>query len=258
MSTPLHPDPETIALAGDWHGNLPWALKMITFARDNGATMIVHLGDFGFWRADPGTRKYLARTTRLLEQLDMKLIFVDGNHEDHTRLDALPIDPDNGLREISDRIWHLPRGFRWSWHGQVWMALGGAHSVDRSWRVEGKSWWPREFLSYAEIEHAKRAGRVDVMVTHDCPDGVDVPSLRGPSEWPEFDLACSLAHRQMLGDVVRTVRPSVLYHGHHHCRYDDVLRQVDGTATVVHGLDCDESTPQANVTILDLTGAAKA
>ena len=64
-----------------------------------------HLGDFGIWPGPDG-RDYLAR-------LDVAL---------------------------AGRIWHLPRGHRWRWHGRDWLALGGAVSLDRAVRTAGVNW----------------------------------------------------------------------------------------------------------------------
>ena len=37
----------------------------------------------------------------------------------------------DGREQVTGRIWHLPRGHRWRWHGRDWLALGGAVSLDR-------------------------------------------------------------------------------------------------------------------------------
>ena len=96
-------------------GNTYWAVKMIErIARESAAEIVVHLGDFGYWRMDPSTIKFISGQSRLLAAHDMTLVFVDGNHEDHDRLDALCIDSEVGLRKVTNRIWHLPRGFRWA------------------------------------------------------------------------------------------------------------------------------------------------
>jgi len=253
---PLHPDPGIVAIAGDWHGNTRWALGQIRNAHEHGATTIVHVGDFGFWTDCDQTTAYLGELDELLTDYGMWLLWVDGNHEDHARLATLPVDPATGLRPITARIHHLPRGFRWTWHGRDWMALGGAHSVDRAQRCEGVSWWPGEFLTPAEVEYACRDGNVDVMLCHDSPTRADVPVLRGPSSWPQYDLAASAQHRALIQHVVDTVRPAVLWHGHYHCRYDDVITRPDGGTTVIRGLAEDGTWPQGNMILLDLTAGA--
>lgn len=249
---PLHP--ERIAIAGDWHGNIPVALAQITRAQEAGADVLVHCGDFGYWKPGPSTDRYLSRIERLLASFELALAWVDGNHEAHDRLLNQPIDPDTGLRSVTSHVWHLPRGFRWRFGEHTWMALGGAHSVDRNWRVEGRDWWPQEFLSDAEIAYASRPGPVDVMVCHDAPDTVDIPAIRGHSSWPQGDLARSAAHRKLIGDVVRSIRPSVLWHGHYHDRYADDMKLDDATSVHVEGLADDTTDWRDNLVLVGSSG----
>jgi len=103
-------------------------------------------------------------------------IQVDGNHEDSARLDAHPIDED-GRRRLSDHVWHLPRGFRWQWGDSTWVAVGGAVSVDKQYRIEGKTWFAAEELTSEEADLIIAAGPADIVVAHDAPLGV--PFLRG-------------------------------------------------------------------------------
>ena len=136
--------PERIGVTGDWHGNTPWATwairKISALLPAGGPRVIVHLGDFGIWPG-PGGREYLSRLDAALDAADAELSFVDGNHEDFTQLAGLRPGPD-GRAQVTDRIWYVPRGYRWRWHGRDWLALGGAVSLDRALRTAGADWWP--------------------------------------------------------------------------------------------------------------------
>lgn len=259
--------PGTIAIAGDWHGNLRWALDRINDAHVAGATTIVHLGDFGYWVLDPATRKYLTRVEKRLAELDMHLLFVDGNHEDHDRLAALPLDPVTGLRPVSERVSHLPRGHRWTWQDEdgrswTWLALGGAVSVDRHHRRIGKSWWPGEMLTEADVALAVGGGVVDVVVSHDVPARVSVPNIARKLGWPTDVMVDVDSHRRLLLSACEVLRPRQLWHGHYHCRYDEQLYlgpvdarpDWDGVCHV-HGLDCDDTVRDANLVLAAATGA---
>lgn len=248
---PLSPAPEIIAIAGDWHGNTSHAIQSVKYAFQRGATVVVHVGDFGFWTAGPAADKYLFKLDQYLLLRGLKLFWVDGNHEDHNRLNALPVDPETGLRQITPSIFHIPRGFRWEWHGKVWMGVGGAASVDRHWRKPGVSWWPGEYLTEDDVIFAAREGRVDYIVSHDVPLGVDVPSLRKAGGWPIQDLSRSDQNRDKLAMIVRAVRPTGLFHGHYHCRYSSFARFEDNVV-MVEGLDCDNTPLRDNVIILNL------
>ena len=244
--------PARVAFAGDWHANTRWAEAAITYAAEHGADVIVQLGDFGYNFRAPfvnGLEKALSRT-------GLRLLFVDGNHEDFPRLLGYPVRP-NGLRQISSRVWHLPRGFRWEWGGISWLAVGGAHSVDRPWREPGVSWWPQEAVTDDDISQAVGGGPADVLVAHDCPAGVPIPGLAESAHlWPAEELAAAEAHRAKLRTVVDAVRPSAIWHGHFHLRYSAKPDLGYGPVTV-HGLDCDGSTLDGNVTVVPLAEVAR-
>lgn len=103
------------------------------------------------------------------------------------------------------------------------MYIGGALSIDRGFRVEGKSWWPTEECSYEQFfEFHDKFLKIkpDVMVTHDC---------------PEFVMDILLAHRRRAkyDDSSRTRnsfqfmwqshKPKLWVFGHHHYNFDKVI-----------------------------------
>src|SRR5690625_4477298 len=178
---------------------------------------------------------YLKRVRLALEKAGITLLWVDGNHECFTALYNQPIDPETGARYIRKNIYHLPRGMRWKWHGQTWLALGGAMSVDRHMSQEIRSWWPDEVLTSADIDVAVQVGKADFMVTHDAPDKVFIPGLQS-GMFPPALIYKSQLRRAVLGDVVDQVRPDVLFHGHYHVRYTDERPLPGGGVTRIIGL----------------------
>lgn len=239
------PGPDRIMAAGDWHGNAHRACAVIGYAGLRGIPVVLHLGDFGYWTPGPWTERYLDALEEACVSHHVELIVVDGNHECFTALYELAIDPDTGMRPLRPHIHHLPRGLRWTWHGSTWMALGGAHSVDRLDRKEGTSWWPEEHLTDAEIEHAISGGPVDVIAAHDAPDRVDIPGLH-PTRFPAQEIATSEWHRERVGRVVDATGPAVLLHGHYHVRYTAFR---DNTAII--GLADDSALLRDNVLVID-------
>ena len=251
MQSSADPDPlatpARVAFAGDWHANTRWGIAAIQHAADRGAEVIIQLGDFGYeFRA-----AFLDGLERALTRTGLCLLFVDGNHEAFPTLLRYPVR-DNGLRQLTDRVWHLPRGFRWIWGGVRWLALGGAHSVDRPWREPGVSWWPEETLTDADLARASAGGPADVMVSHDCPAGVSIPGLADSAHlWPAEELMASDDHRARMRTVVDAAQPTAIWHGHFHRRYTTSAELGYGPVTV-HGLDCDGSAMEANIAILPL------
>lgn len=231
-----------VAAAGDWHGNSRFARAAIQHADEAlNCKTIIHTGDFGYHFST----HFLDNMNDQLAERDMMLYFVDGNHENFHVLYTYEIAED-GTRPLRDRIIHLPRGFRWDWNGETWLALGGAVSVDKDWRTPGHEWWSEEQLSFGDMLTASRAP-ADVMITHDCPSGVDISAIRGnPHGFPAHSLREAEAHRDHMRLVVDEVKPGLLIHGHYHTRYVDMLIGED-YFTEIQGLDCDGAPLNKNM-----------
>lgn len=252
LPAPALPAPVRIGVAGDWHGNTGWAVRAIrricAQLPAGSPRIVLHLGDFGIW-PDRGGAEFLARTDAALAAAGAQLWFVDGNHEDHAMLGRLSPGPD-GRCPVTDRIWHLPRGYRWEWHGRRWLALGGAVSLDRAERTAGRDWWPEEEISAAQAAVVTAAGPADVLVSHDCPAGIEHAFTAPPPAWSRADVARARQHQELLAGVAAAVRPSVVLHGHLHEYYRRTVDLGWGPVSVT-GLDCDNAQ-HGNWGILDL------
>lgn len=248
-------EPKRILMLGDTHGNGPFTRSAIEYAAENGCDVIVQVGDFGHgWRESPA---FYGEVHRALVKYGITLFWVDGNHENHDDIaECRQGDPEPlALNSHYPSIVHLPRGFRWVWWNMSWMALGGAASVDRLQRKAGTSWWPGELLSDEDVEYASRRGRVDVVISHDAPFGVDIPgigtgaSLNVDSGFPPICLQESSEHRRRVRDVIDAVKPKLIIHGHYHRRYQALYDLPNGKRTLVQGLDCD-GTPLSHSSML--------
>jgi hypothetical protein len=240
--------PERIARDGDWHANPGWGVRAIRYAKEQGADVILHLGDFGY----DFNERLLTQLTEQLETCQVPLLFVDGNHENFDVLLQYPVE-DNGLRKLTDWIWHIPRGFRWEWDTVRFIGLGGAHSIDRKYRTAGVSWWWQERLTEADIEFAISGGTADVMISHDCPMGVRIPGIAETAhQWDPDELHRSRDHQRRVLLVVDEVRPRFIWHGHFHKYYRQVADLGYGAMRVT-GLDCDGSTQAQNIDVVALS-----
>jgi Icc-related predicted phosphoesterase len=242
------PGPTRVMAAGDWHGNWPWTQIMLHWAAKRACDAVVHVGDFGYWpawdewtRSQTGPSHYLTQVRALAKELGLVVYWVDGNHENHEAL--YPGQGDEVLR-------HLPRGHRWQWWGKTWMSVGGAVSVDKHMRTPGYDWFGREILDWEQAEYCCREGKVDVIISHDCPAGVAIPGIdmeSGVRFWPQQVLVESEAHRGILATICHEVEPRLLIHGHYHRSYTG--KTPDGK-TIVIGLDCDATDIKKNGLIL--------
>ena len=104
------------------------------------------------------------------------VLFIDGNHENFAKLNALPVEEWHGGRVhfLRKNVIHLMRGEVYELEGKKIFTFGGGYSIDRYVRVNGKSWWPDEMPSEDEYaraeENLQRCGRqVDYIITHTAP-----------------------------------------------------------------------------------------
>lgn len=164
MRGPRPSDPIRLLVAGDTHGNqLHWEHVLLPAAREHQVDAIVQLGDLGYWPLTGEGLDYLAWLSAELDDADLSVIFVDGNHEDHRALRQLPARPD-GFVEVTDRILWAPRGHRWTWQGVRFLALGGAYSIDRQYRKLDSGRWGMvqggsDHHRGGDSGHCRRAGR---------------------------------------------------------------------------------------------------
>jgi len=237
-----------VVIAGDWHGNLPWMRQALTCAARDGYKVMVHVGDLKvLWKDEypdfPEAGGFTAELARLLEELGLVFIFIDGNHDVHPALRALPLNTD-GFGVISDRLLYAPRGHRWSLGGVRFGALGGAYSIDRYRGTEGWDWFLDEATVPADVA---RLGTdpLDVLITHDIPAGIDVDM--GFMQVPEAIERESYIVRSLLRDAVRNTEPMLVFSGHWHQRRTGLM---PGMETRVHVLDKEHTA--GNLVVLDL------
>jgi predicted phosphodiesterase len=213
-------EPQTdVLVVGDVHGSFSQMDKAIRHAKELGLDTIFQVGDYGIWEND---KPFLNQQQHLLEQWDIQLYFIDGNHENFPRLYEKKILED-GTRYVRNNITYIPRGYRWDWHGLSFLALGGAASIDRKHRREGYSWWSGEFLTEEDVLTAQSGGPVDIMFTHDSPYGAPnsvTDDFRGQLDAIRYFgaemVATCTEHRKMLQRVTDVTTPRILIHGHYH------------------------------------------
>ncbi|MFD1210750.1 metallophosphoesterase [Arthrobacter sp. GCM10027362] len=221
-------------MAGDWHGDTVWATHIIRQAAKAGAERIFHVGDLAvLW---PGRDKYKfdRRIEQRLVENGIDLVFVDGNHDNHTELRALPVQED-GLARVRPHILYLPRGARTDYEGLTVGGLGGAFSVDYEWRRPGRDWWPGiEQVQPDDVAKLVAHGRVNILLTHDVPAAV--PMTMGLKLSAEIEAQARVS-RLLLQEAVDALKPAHVFSGHWHQRKTSTIAHQDGSATRVDVLD---------------------
>lgn len=127
-------------------------------------------------------------------------------------------------------------------------ALGGAFSIDWRLRTPGRSWWPEEVTTEADVELLGDAP-LEVLLCHDAPAGFPA---NHPIRVDVADEARSHEVRVLLARAVAATRPRLVIHGHWHRRHSTALSLQSGDVTQVEGLASDNEGDQRSWGVLAL------
>jgi predicted phosphodiesterase len=223
-----------IFISGDTHGGIDvgklvkWSLFEFTKITEDDYLIIC--GDFGFIWEKEETKNEREQLDWLDKILPCKVLFVDGNHENFDRLDAMDEYLWHGgkIHKIRDSIFHLMRGQVFEIEGKKIFTMGGAPSADKAQRIARENkyfayhpeeerysflWWAQELFSddeIAEAEHnlAKHNKKVDYIITHCCPQNVASFFSRGLYQEDELT--------SFFDEVARLTKFKKWYFGHYH------------------------------------------
>ena len=245
------PCENVVALAGDWHGDSSWAGVAIPHvARMTGARTILHAGDFGFWPPIRGAG-VLGSVDYWCKRSGVERILVTpGNHEHWANLNSEFAKNPGGLARVSETVYMMPRGYRFSLGDRSFLSLGGAASLDAADRVPLISWFADEVATDAEVDQAIAGGPVDVLLLHETiNDGAPLVERiirANPMGWNEAELAYSASSRQKVTRLTEAVTPKIVVHGHIHVQDETIT----AAGTRLYSLNCEDGT--GNLASLDL------
>jgi predicted phosphodiesterase len=249
-----------ILVAGDLHMSTTHTRWVVQRAVDLDIGHILQVGDFGFWTHERRGVRFLDQLGRLLTRTGRTMTVVRGNHDNVEPIHRLHgHDRDQaGFINVCPGLKLAPDGLVWTWGGRRFLALGGAYSPDKAYRLQweevtgpGTHWFPGEEMTTAEMEAAVRAAApgVAVIVAHDRPASarLDKPPLSDPG---------LVTNPRNLANAIHELKPLVYVHGHMHYRYDDKILHGDGGWTRVVGISSDPGTsdsgnPEDSVYVLD-------
>lgn len=188
----------SIYVTGDIHGN-PSRLSTDIFPEQKEMTKkdyVILLGDVGLIWNYKGESKNEKWWLDWLETKPFTTLFIDGNHENFSRLNSYEISEFCGgnARFIRPSVIHLKRGQVFNLQGKTFFTFGGAKShdirdgilepddprikkwkynYDKLFRINGVSWWKEELPLQKEMDDGfsnlqKVDNKVDYILTH-CP-----------------------------------------------------------------------------------------
>lgn len=188
----------SIYVTGDIHGN-PSRLSTDIFPEQKEMTKkdyVILLGDVGLIWNYKGESKNEKWWLDWLETKSFTTLFIDGNHDNFSRLNSYETSEFYGgkCNFIRPSVIRLKRGQVFNLQGKKFFTFGGAKSHDirdgilepgdpriKKWnkdynkmfRINGVSWWKEELPSQEEMDEgihnlSKENNRVDYILTH-CP-----------------------------------------------------------------------------------------
>lgn len=253
-----------IGLVGDLEGDRDWAVSVLrTLGQRGDVDVVCQLGDLRFGMgADP--EGYLDAIESVCAEFDLRLLCINGNHENWARLDQMWSEPEGRTTggnhkplDVSDHLTLIPRGHRWQLGGRSFVALGGAPSVNRLLLTEGVDWWPSEVIQDDHVDATITGGHAEVMLTHDspgppyCTDPVADTIENNPWGWPDSILAYAEDGIEKVTRAVVGVKPLLLAHGHFHVAGETTVRLPEAEHdTTIWSLGANRDP--ANVRVLDL------
>lgn len=206
-----------IIVCGDIHGY--WR-HLNTLISKKQPEIILQCGDLGWWpkfhdshSIDSGetVNEMYSRRRKKWDQYGIKnpntkLYWCDGNHEDHDSLDDL-IKTSN--LEVMPNVFYMPRGSILELaDGRRVLFIGGADSIDKEYRIQGRDWFPQELISYRNIASLPDC-KIDIVISHTCPEAC-MYYLTSMKEQYKDSSRAALTH------VLEKYNPSLWFFGHFH------------------------------------------
>lgn len=194
-----------LRIVGDCHGKYQKHLDLIKEAEYS-----IQLGDYGF------NCSYLNSVCPIHHKI------LAGNHDNYEEKDGkFILQTPHFLGDFG--VYTVPD------YGDFFFIRGG-YSIDWKYRKEGRDWWPKEQLSYAQGMEALKlyeAVKPDFVISHECPASM-IPNIIagiGRSQVRFFngvELRPSMT-ANLLDSMWELHKPSYWVHGHHHFDYEKTI-----------------------------------
>lgn len=184
-----------ILVLGDIHGNWKAANAVIKMVSEIVAfEAIFQAGDLG--ERFPGVKSWQPNT-------DVPIYWCDGNHDNFDAIEDGDFNP---------RLTYMPRGSVLEIGGRKVLFFGGATSIDRMWRIEGRDWWPQEAITEKQVSDCLDADHknIDTIVSHDRPLNYHTKRM------VKYKVEYGRSDRIALQSIVDKYRPTRHFYGHYH------------------------------------------
>ena len=204
-----------IYFLGDIHGDFSKLERMLKAVEPEPDDIIIQVGDFGFYPTHiEGLKK-----THFPEGFPCKIYIIDGNHE-HFHYLYEGLDKNSGPQEFHKNMFYVPRGTVMEIDGYLIGFLGGADSVDKSWREPYGKWYKEETITREELDTLyKNVGlrTLDVLVAHAAPPQL-ITGFFAPLSLEYWGLPKGWVDTSslMVMEAIETLKPKKFVCGHMH------------------------------------------
>lgn len=196
-----------LMFCGDVHGYITALVNRLCCEMQLEHVDCIVCGDFGIG-FDKSWENLYNKIEPKLKKADVHIWVVRGNHdnpeyfEDETKYskDYVTFMEDYKLYKIA---------------GKEILPIGGATSVDKKLREEGKNWWPGEKIKRVDIKTLPT--KVDVIVSHQCPLIFDPITVKLDDDDDIYEEVTE--ERNYLNEIAFNVKAEYWYYGHHHTHY---------------------------------------
>lgn len=188
-----------IIVTGDLHNEFGALNVLINRKRPD---LIICCGDFGYW-----PRQKYAKQLSDIKNYNTKILWLDGNHEDHWAI------RDRTTDELAPGIIYMPRGSTYTLpDGRNILFMGGAESIDKHYRTEGVDWFREEIISESDFRKLPHPfeKNIDIVMSHTCPLEL-VPTMR-----QFYSTKPAEPSNKALSEILDKFKPDLWYFGHWH------------------------------------------
>jgi Icc-related predicted phosphoesterase len=195
----------TLLIISDIHTHYSVINSQILHAEEicgHAVDLVLVSGDFGFFGDE------LHDYFRAEKQRFLKPVFcIDGNHEDHGAIEDL-------ARAYADEFTYLSRGTVHRLGPWRCLCLGGASYMNSSATPRGSE------ITHSDVEAclAHSPDAVDMVLSHDCPAGIGVPSAPGMEHYGS-------PGEPRMGSLKEHFHPRFWFFGHHHRWFDSAKKE---------------------------------
>ena len=239
--------PETIVFVGDVHGNHDRMVEEVRTwerAAERSTDLIVSVGDFQALRDEHDMRCMTCPTKHMHlgdfpayhrgeRRFPATVLFIGGNHEAYNWLDQMPaggpVGPDCqyiGRVGVVERFGLRIGGLTGIYSAEAFVSGRQSVDYDNPRVIENRRRKKRStYYERREVETLAASGPIDVLVTHEWPEGLARLATPGTTDGrPGAGIG-------VLRALLQTLKPRWLFCGHMHWSFSGEIHWPDGKST---------------------------